>query len=88
MSVHTSTDFSVGSSSFSGPGHSDKAKFIKQAKGTFKDQAKETAGRKIAEGRRGAGKNPTNGGVSQKAGYRTRSEPGYVPSPGASIHGS
>jgi len=66
------------SKDFTGSG---KKKFIKQGKAQFADLAKESAGRKVAEGRRGGSKSQSDGGVSHETGYRNRPAPGYHETP-------
>jgi len=67
------------SKGFTGSG---KKKFIKAGGTQFPSITKEAGGQKIAAGKRGGAKQPTDCGVSHETGYRDRSSPSYKASPG------
>ena len=58
----------------------DKQKFIKQVKGSFKDETTGVAGMKSIPQARGS-KNQTDEGVSRKLGYADVKAPAYEGSP-------
>ena len=88
MAYKRDTNKVMGSKGFTGPGKSDKRKFIKQGKGKFKDEATGVAGGLLAESKnsrssgRAGNKGQTDGGVSREIGYRKRSAPAYIAAPG------